>query len=498
MEASQSIADAHAVASAEVGQDAALDLRALQTNPLHMAEAEREFARRFRSGTFMSFAMLTVAQALFQAGGPLWLRGPAVGLAAVLVILRLWVISLVRRDLRSRRFRTTITTLGAVLFPAVWGVLYAGHLHTYGATSGSAALGVMVCGVAAGIITSMVPAPKVQQAALVALLLPLPLASLYTGDLFGWALMNVLFWSYASAQSRANSRDYWRALGTSDLLARHAASLRRANAERKQMEENLRFAERMASLGTLAAGVAHEINNPMTYVLGNLEYACDLLDQQRETGAPCAGGDAASLHELLREAQDGARRVARIVRDLKAFSRYSDEDPLVPVALEDALDTAADMAMAHIRHRASLERDYRGLTLVMGSQVRLGQVFINLVVNAAQAIPDTGSPAKDRIVLRTYLDEAGRCVAEVEDTGVGIAPEVRPRIFDPFFTTKPVGIGTGLGMSSALGIVSVLGGEIDVDSTPNVGTVVRVRFPRAELTIAEPRRPQPATALPAP
>ncbi len=261
--------------------------------------------------------------------------------------------------------------------------------------------------------------------------------------------------------------------------------------ERKAMEEKLQFAARMASLGTLAAGVAHEINNPMSYVLSNLDCVRELMAARRTEGAPSP--DDAEIENLIAEAEDGAWRVVHIVRDLKAFSRRTDDEPLAPVALEDVLDTAAEMALIQIRHRAVLERDYRGATLVLGNRIRLGQVFLNLVVNAAQAIPD-GSPDHHRVVLRTRLREDGLAVAEVEDTGIGIDPAVLPRIFDPFFTTKPIGVGTGLGLSSSLGIVSALGGTIEVAGRPGGGTIMRVCF---QSVAAAPSDDAPAADQPA-
>ena len=263
--------------------------------------------------------------------------------------------------------------------------------------------------------------------------------------------------------------------------ARTVATILRDVTERRMMAEQLQFAERMASLGTLAAGVAHEINNPMSYVLANLEFLSELLVDGIAGPRPTPDAEVA---ELIAEAGNGARRVVHIVRDLKAFSRRADTDPLAPIALEQVLDTASEMALAQIRQRARLEREYAGATMVLGNQVRLGQVFVNLVVNAAQAIPEGQQTGSHRIVLRTYVDGAGHPVAEVEDSGAGIDPTVRSRIFDPFFTTKPVGVGTGLGLSSALGIISSLGGTIDADARAGGGTIMRVRFPRMAEAVA--------------
>jgi len=254
--------------------------------------------------------------------------------------------------------------------------------------------------------------------------------------------------------------------------ARSVVSIIRDVTERKQMEEKLQLAERMASLGTLAAGVAHEINNPLSCVLANLEVLRDLT---AKTGA---SETDAEIERLITESEGGAWRVVDIVRDLKAYSRRSDDDPTALIPLEDVLDTAAEMAAVHIRHRARLEREYSGSTMVLGNRGRLDQVFLNLVINAAQAIPQADDPADHRIVLRTYVDGDGMPVAEVEDSGIGIDPALRPRIFDPFFTTRPVGFGTGLGLSSALGIVTALGGRIEVNSCLGTGTTMRVRFPR--------------------
>ncbi len=257
---------------------------------------------------------------------------------------------------------------------------------------------------------------------------------------------------------------------------------------RREMEEKLQFAERMAAIGTLAAGVAHEINNPMAYVLGNLEFVRETI---RERSVIAGSDEARELEEVLAEAMNGVQRVAHIVRDLKAFSRKVDDEPLAPVALEEVLDTASEMAANQIRLRARLEREYSGSTMVLGNRVRLGQVFLNFVINAAQAIPHGADAALGRVVLRTFVDEAGLPVAEVEDSGTGIDPSIRARIFDPFFTTKAVGVGTGLGLSSALGIVSSLGGTIEVDSNVGVGTIMRVRFPRPPGDGPTPPRQRP-------
>jgi signal transduction histidine kinase len=472
--ADPSLEDAHVVAATAVGAEAAFDISALQKNPLHVIEAVREVVRRTVVSNITQPVMLVVAQLWFAAGGPAWLGLTATVLIVVLSLVRWWAIALFRRQ-RWPRVRGAVFAATSIGMAALWGVVEAGHQATHGSSFELMVITVMVCGIAMGLMITFAPIRWLQITTMLALMAPLPIWSIAHGQLGAWPILHIAYFVYGTTQGKVISRDYWRAIGTSDLLARHAESLRKANAERKQLQENLRFAERMSSLGTLAAGVAHEINNPMTYVLGNLEYIAEEL-KQRST--PAWGDADPGLEQLVSEATDGARRVVRIVRDLKTFSRHSEDDPLAPVHLESTLDTAADMARAQIRHRARLERDYRGSTMVLGDHVRLGQVFLNLVVNAAQAIPDGEDQEKHRIVLRTYIDPNGLAVAEVEDSGVGIDPANMPRLFDPFFTTKPVGIGTGLGLSSAMGIVSALGGKIDVESKLGAGTTVRVRLPR--------------------
>lgn len=458
-----------------MGAEAALDFAALQANPLHAAEAEREILRRSVVSTVTQSAMFLVVLVWLDKGIPRALVASYSVLFSACLVVRLWAFWHVRHHEREFRLRRPLFTASAVGTACTWGALAGSHFATHAIGVDSMIVTVFMCGITMGVMLSFAPNRKLQLVAIFALLLPVPAVELSRGEIGPWGFMHLSYLAYAAAQGGVIHRDFWRAIGTSDLLARHAESLRQANAERKQLQENLRFAERMASLGTLAAGVAHEINNPMTYVLGNLEYMAEELAQRP---VPAWGSAEPSLEQLVAEAQDGARRVVRIVRDLKTFSRHSDNDPLLPLDLESTLDTAAEMVRAQIRHRAKLERDYRGDTMVLGDNVRLGQVFVNLVVNAAQAIPDGSDPERHRITLRTYIDASDRAVAEVEDTGVGIEPAHLPRLFDPFFTTKPIGIGTGLGLSSAMGIVSALGGTIDIESEVGVGTKVRVRLPR--------------------
>ncbi len=257
--------------------------------------------------------------------------------------------------------------------------------------------------------------------------------------------------------------------------------------EQKQMQERLLLADRMASMGTLAAGVAHEINNPLTCVLANVGLLSEILP------AVAAEHDDPRLREasdLLRDVRDGAERVRKIVRDLKMFSR-PDDTKSGAVDVRQVIESCINMAWNEIRHRARLVKDYGPTAFVDGNDAQLGQVFLNLLINAAQAIPE-GNVERNEIRLVTKIDDQDdrRVVVEIRDTGAGIPASVLPHIFDPFFTTKPVGMGTGLGLSVCHGIVTKLGGALLVESEPGEGTTFRVLLRR----VAE----RPKTERPAP
>jgi PAS domain S-box-containing protein len=236
--------------------------------------------------------------------------------------------------------------------------------------------------------------------------------------------------------------------------------------ERKRLEAQLVLADRMASVGTLAAGVAHEINNPLAFILANLQFALD------ELRGAAVGGE---VTRALEEVRDGALRVREIVRDLKAFSR-ADPEALDAVDLRRVLQSAIGLAQNELRHRARLELDVGEAPPVEASEHRLAQVFLNLLINAAQAIPE-GHASEHVIRAVTATAPDGRAAVEISDTGCGIAPELLPRIFDPFFTTKAPAQGTGLGLAIAQGIVADHGGRIEVTTKVGEGTVFRVVLP---------------------
>jgi PAS domain S-box-containing protein len=251
--------------------------------------------------------------------------------------------------------------------------------------------------------------------------------------------------------------------------------------DRRRMENQLIFAGRMAAVGTLAAGVAHEINNPLAYIVANIDFVRHQLTTFATRIARTSSLNGEMGHavdeagEALAEARQGAERVRNIVRDLRVFAR-GDDDQSGPVALRRVLDSSINIAWNEIRHRARLVKDYGDLPMVEGNESRLGQVFLNLLLNAAHAIPE-GETERNEIRVSTRTDSRGHAVIEIRDTGGGIPPEIRERIFDPFFTTKPAGEGTGLGLWICSGILSALGGEIGVDSDVGKGSTFRVALP---------------------
>jgi PAS domain S-box-containing protein len=276
----------------------------------------------------------------------------------------------------------------------------------------------------------------------------------------------------------------WAAVGRI-LPGRHLLVLRDVT-ERRAMQAKLALADRMISVGALAAGVAHELNNPLAYLATNLAYLSERLP---EMAAPGAGRDEACA--ALEEASEGAERMRLIIADLRTFSRAPPERR-GPVELGPVLQSCINMAWNEIRHRARLERDFDRAPAVLGNEARLAQVFVNLLVNAAQAIPE-GAAERNAIRVAARAAGDGLVVVEIRDTGQGIPPENLGRIFEPFYTTKPAGMGTGLGLSICKDIVESLGGRIDVESEPAVGTSVRVLLRAAEV---QPPAPAPPPAPP--
>jgi PAS domain S-box-containing protein len=255
--------------------------------------------------------------------------------------------------------------------------------------------------------------------------------------------------------------------------------------DKKQTEMQLMLADRMASVGTLAAGVAHEINNPLAAVIANLDMALqDVVDLDQRVNLP------PDLLDELRDARLSADRVREIVRDLKLFSR-TQEERYGAVNVEKVLESTLRMAWNEVRHRAKVVKEYAGVPRVTANESRLGQVLLNLIVNAVQAIPE-GNYLNNEIRIRTFVD-SDHVVIGIRDTGTGIPPDVQRRLFTPFFTTKPVGVGTGLGLAISHRIVTAMNGTITFDSEVGKGTEFRIALPIAGPSIQPVTQKIPVT-----
>lgn len=282
--------------------------------------------------------------------------------------------------------------------------------------------------------------------------------------------------------------------------------------EELEVQARLAQSDRLGSIGMMAAGVAHEIENPLTYVLNNVESLvqdlplvldalawcrsyiarklapADASDILGNVGALLDRGLPEDLLDSANEAADGARRVRRIVRDMKMFARV-EEDSFVQVPLNAVLESAINISHGEIKLRARLVKELGKVPNIFCSEGRLCQVFLNLLINAAQAIEE-GDPMGNEIRVRTWAD--GEDVfAEVRDTGCGISDGQRARLFEPFFSTKPGGLGSGLGLALTLSIVKEYGGRIEVHSIPGEGSRFIVQLPRSPVLQAE-HPPPPA------
>jgi signal transduction histidine kinase len=280
-------------------------------------------------------------------------------------------------------------------------------------------------------------------------------------------------------------------------LRRATLDLEEANAHLKKVQAELVRAEKLASLGQLVAGIAHEINNPLNYIYGNTEFLSDymktfsglidrfqslpgLTDEQKsaiaawkkEADLEFVRDDLAKLIEGVRL---GAERAAEIVRGLRAFARVGSQIELENVNLAETLDVALTVLRHELRDRVRVTKKFDDIPPVRCDSSRMSQVFVNLMLNAIQAIP---AEQEGDIEISLTADAREARIA-FKDNGPGIAPEAKDKIFDPFFTTKPVGQGTGLGLSISYGIVQQHAGRIEVESEPGKGATFTVVLPIA-------------------
>jgi two-component system, cell cycle sensor histidine kinase and response regulator CckA len=268
--------------------------------------------------------------------------------------------------------------------------------------------------------------------------------------------------------------------------AENALESERVTGERLHaVQERLASNERLAQVGTLAAGVAHEINNPLAYVSVNLDLLAESLSRTAET-PPC------ELLTLVRDVQLGVTRIRDIVASLKKLSRV-DEARRDPVDLGRVIEATVRIVGAELRGRAHLDVDLPPpAPIVLGDEGRLCQVALNLLMNAVQALPS--ERAATNVIRVAARAEGDRAILEVTDNGPGVPAEIARRIFDPFFTTKPVGEGTGLGLSVCHGIVSSLGGKLSFEDAPGGGARFRVELPLVARPAGEAGSPAPAPA----
>jgi signal transduction histidine kinase len=250
-------------------------------------------------------------------------------------------------------------------------------------------------------------------------------------------------------------------------LARQHEALEQAHQQLAMAHLRAREQERLTSLGMLAAGVAHEINNPMSYVKSNVNSL--LTDLRQCEDLPPSLREY--VEDVLPATLDGIRRVTAIVADLRRFAR-GDPEAVAEYDLNQEVAVALRIARGQLGPRCEVALDLKELPRLLGHPGQIAQVVVNLLMNAAQAMPDGG-----RIRVSTRM-EGEEAVLEVRDTGTGMTPEVRARLFEPFFTTKPPGEGTGMGLAVVHGIVTAHGGRIQVDSAPGQGTTFTIRLPR--------------------
>jgi signal transduction histidine kinase len=253
-----------------------------------------------------------------------------------------------------------------------------------------------------------------------------------------------------------------------DRLLENILERERAEDALRASERRLQTAGRLASVGTLAAGIGHELSNPLAYVVSNLEFAAERL-------ASSEPGDVPEIARAVADALDGAVRMRDVVRGLRRFAGPVPAAERAPQDVAAEIKAAAAIARHQVEARAALVLELEpGLPAVVAGPNEIAQVVVNLVVNAAQAIPE-GHFLRNRVRVRAR-SAGGRVVIEVSDTGVGIPPEILERVFDPFFTTKH-GSGTGLGLAICQGIVGAAGGTLGVESAVGRGTTLRVELP---------------------
>ena len=262
-------------------------------------------------------------------------------------------------------------------------------------------------------------------------------------------------------------------------LAEALDASRDSHRQLQRMQAQLVAQEKLSSLGLLAAGVAHEINNPMAFVTSNIRSLSRDLAAQTPLPEPLRE----YVEEVLPATLDGIRRVNAIVADLR---RFASDDPEMPVTfdLNNEVTSAIRLSQGELKHRCTVELELGEVPSIRGQPRQIGQVLVNLIVNAAQSLPAQGG-----VVKISTCTEPGEVLVRVSDNGAGMSEETLGKLFQPFFTTKPVGVGTGLGLAVAYGIITGHGGRIEAQSQLGQGSCFTIRLPRAQEPVADTSRP---------
>jgi signal transduction histidine kinase len=297
----------------------------------------------------------------------------------------------------------------------------------------------------------------------------------------------------AVAVLKAGANDFVLKGATARLVPAIEREVREARirGERTRLREQLVMSDRLASVGTLAAGIAHEINNPLAVAMGNVEYALTSVIALERGVATAIGPE---VREPLADARDALARVRDIVRDVKLFSRAGDPAKRGPIDVRQVLRSALRMTWNEARHRARLVEELGPVPVIEANDSRIAQAVLNVLVNAIQALPE-GRAAHHRLTVRTATDERGWAVLDIEDTGCGIPAEHLPRVFEPFYTTKPADEATGVGLTISAAIIAESGGTIDVKSEVGVGTQVRIALPPGTEVPREKASTPPPTGI---
>jgi two-component system NtrC family sensor kinase len=277
---------------------------------------------------------------------------------------------------------------------------------------------------------------------------------------------------------------------------RRNQELTELNARLSMAQEQLMQSEKLASIGQLAAGVAHEINNPIGYVFSNFETLgtyigrmLTMFDHYQQAEASIGDAEVLAsvralrasidldfliedIHGLMAESREGISRVRKIVQDLKDFSRVDANQEWQWANLHAGIDSTLNIVSNEVKYKADVIKEYGDIPDIECQPSHINQVIMNIVINGAHAI----GPERGRITIRTGCDDTHVWI-EIADTGAGIPKEIQSRIFDPFFTTKPIGSGTGLGLSLSYGIIQKHSGQIEVQSAPGCGTTFRITLP---------------------